>query len=164
MRPSIAALVIGTVLAVLRTSWWLGRLPDPLATHFAGDGLANGWMSHQGFVAFTWVMWGVLVASFWTLGPVLRRVPASRVSLPNREYWLAPERREATIVRLQAWMERFGLATMALMAAVLELALRANLTDPPRLDNGPFWWLMGIATVGTTAFIVGMIRAFRLPR
>ncbi len=163
MRPSLAALIIGTLLAAMRISWWLPQLPDPLATHFAGNGLANGWMSHHGFVIFSWVMWVVLVLSFWTLGPVLRRVPPSLVNLPNREYWLAPERLEATIERLRRWMENFGLATMAFMFVVLELCLRANTTVPPRLPD-TFGVLLGLSLGGTALFVIGIVRAFRLPR
>ncbi|MFG2330032.1 DUF1648 domain-containing protein [Streptomyces sp. NPDC048604] len=51
--PLLAALPFLLALAAYATAlavWW-GRLPDPVATHFSGDGRADGWTSRTGVAA-----------------------------------------------------------------------------------------------------------------
>ncbi len=77
-------------------SWTSQQLPERVATHFGLHGEPNGWMQKPSAVM---VMGGfglglpllTVVLSF-----LVRFVPADLVNLPHREYWLAPERRDAT--------------------------------------------------------------------
>jgi len=77
-----------------------GDLPAKVATHFGIDGQPNGWMSRNGIVAFT-VSLGIFLPAFivWRMATT-GRIPVSFVKLPNRDYWLALERRKATLAIL----------------------------------------------------------------
>ena len=75
-------------------------LPAKVATHFGIDGQPNGWMSHNGIVAFT-IGLGIFVPALivWMMATT-GRIPVSFVKLPNRDYWLAIERRKTTLAIL----------------------------------------------------------------
>jgi len=92
----------------------------------------------------------------------LRFIPSSLINLPNRDYWLAPERRAESLAVLGACMAWFGVLTGGLMALVTELALRANLTHAG-LENRPMWIGLAIYRAAAIGLIVRLYRAFRLP-
>jgi hypothetical protein len=54
-------LLLTVVAAYIVTT--TGQLPDPVATHFGQRNVPNGWMSHDGYLAF--------MLAFATLLPVL---------------------------------------------------------------------------------------------
>jgi len=73
---------------------------------------------------------GVLlgISAIFMLTPrMLRRVPVSLINLPNKEYWLAPERRDESMRFLEREMQWMGVLTVAFLLLVLHLAIRANL-------------------------------------
>jgi serine/threonine-protein kinase len=75
-----------------------GQLPLSVATHFDAEGNPNQWMSrgtHLKSLAF----FGFLVpVGELGLFYSMRFFSAKRVNIPNRDFWLAPERREATML------------------------------------------------------------------
>src|SRR4030095_5490539 len=70
-------------------------LPARVATHFGRGGRAHRWMTHDVYLMFI-VACSVLLPAFLVvmLG-VLPQAVGSRAGIPNRNYWLAPERRRA---------------------------------------------------------------------
>src|SRR5580692_11121933 len=71
-------------------------LPERLASHFGASGLPNGWMTKpQFFIAYALVFLPALFVEF-LVGRSVAKKPADKLRLPNKEYWLAPERRAET--------------------------------------------------------------------
>jgi len=147
---------------VLSTS---AGLPEQVATHFGPGGQANGWMSRDGYRLLALAL--VLGLPLTMLGVTVwaPRLSGSFVKLPHREYWLAPERLEATRATLRA----FG-AAMAVLGALFAIGLHAavlaaNATSPPRLDEAPFLAGIGAFVAATVALVVAMnVRFRRLPK
>jgi hypothetical protein len=153
-----ALFAAGAALYVVVTS---GSLPERVATHFGGGGNANGWMSRAGYRVF---MLGFAVglpsALVWLVG-WLPRVAPTMVNIPDRDYWLGPEQRAASLAfmaRMACW---FGCLMVAFMAAIHWSILRANAMAEPRLGNTEFLIILGgfLAAVGWWSF--RMIRRFR---
>jgi Protein of unknown function (DUF1648) len=72
-------------------------LPKQMATHFDGGGMPNGWMSRNGYIRFM-LAFGLGVPFFVVgLHYLLARYAGNQFNIPNREYWLAPERRADTL-------------------------------------------------------------------
>ena len=72
------------------------QLPETMASHFDATGNANGFMARDTYLNFiTLVAVGspLLIVAVQAL--VLSQV--ARINIPNRDYWLAPERRAATL-------------------------------------------------------------------
>ncbi len=103
-----------------------GHLTDPVATHFDRDFLANGWMTRDGYLRFT--------LAFATLVPIvvalavggLPRVAPRSVNIPNRDYWLAPERRATTLDGIAARACVLGALLAVFIAGVHALILRGE--------------------------------------
>ena len=163
MRLPIALLVTMLTAAIVRVASVWSRLPPVMASHFDGQGRPNGFMSRGAFFGFLALV-EIGVPLLLVVTPVLvRRLPPELVNLPNREHWLAPERREEAFARLGGWARWFAVLTAAFMWLVLELTVRANLARAS-LENGPFIAGLVAYLVCTVAAIVALHRAFRLPR
>jgi uncharacterized membrane protein len=153
-----SAVVVGAITAIALTS---DRLPERVASHFGADGLANGFMTRPVYLAFMLGL-GVGVPALVSLamGVSVRHFPRF-INIPNREYWLAPERRAATAAYLAAhtaWLAA-GLAVFAL--AVHLLVIRANRLQPPRLDTGFLVALLVALAVALAVWLAVLGRRFR---
>ena len=139
-------------------------LPDPAAVHFTGAGNVNGWMPRWQFLSFMTVMLLVLIVLFWGIRLLLPRIPVWMFNLPHKDYWFAPERREATFEIVRANIDRIGGATMLFMTAMLILSYVANLSQPPKLDSRLFWPVLIVYVVYVLGESLYSFWRFRLPR
>ena len=145
-----------------RASTVFPELPDSLASHFAADGAPDRWTDKPRFFRLSGVL--VAVVSLIALGlpQLCTRIPGSWFNLPNRSYWLAPERAEATRASVGNYLSWIGIASLVLCALVLEMVYEANLSDEVRLD-GPMGWILGAYFGFWLAWIVLLLRRFRMP-
>jgi uncharacterized membrane protein len=161
----VAVSLIVAIDAVIATRIALvwERLPPLMASHFGASGLPNGWMSRDEFFGFMALVAGGTGLLFATLGLLLRFIPVNLINMPNRDYWLAPDRRAATLRRMAAWMAWFGVGMSAFLAFVTELTLRANLTHSA-LANRPLLFALGAYALVVILSIARLYREFRIPR
>lgn len=138
------------------------QLPESVATHFDASGTPNGWMTKRQHLIFT-SAFGIglplfMVAAF----SLIHVLPARLVNIPNRDYWLAPERKAET----SAWIQRQGIWLASVMvcwiAALNFMLVRANEQQPPHLPATPMLWLTGTLLVYIIIFIVRMFSRFRV--
>jgi uncharacterized membrane protein len=162
MRAPLA--VIGTLilLAVARSAAVFSALPRRMASHFDGSGQPNGFMSQGDFFAFFALFGGGTVALTLGIPCLARAVPPSLINIPNREYWLTPERLAQVHRKLGAWAGWFAASLTGFLVAVLELVLRANLAREP-IANGPLQLLLVLLLLVNSASIVLLVRSFRRP-
>lgn len=138
------------------------KLPDRVASHFNSAGAADGWMSRS---AYLWTMAGTalgVTALLLGVFSTLRYLPPSLINLPNRDYWLAPERRAetyASFLSFGVWMAAFQ---MLLVLGTHLLVVKANQLQPPVLSTN-VWWLLGGFLLSTLALVVSLLRHFRQP-
>lgn len=86
------------------------------------------------------------------------------MKLPNRDYWLAPERIAQTRALLVAHAVWFGCLMIAMVCYMHWLILTAHRSVPPRLSNQ---MVMGglLVFIGISAgWIIALLRTFRRPR
>jgi uncharacterized membrane protein len=155
----VAAIVL---TRVLHLAWSYESLPKQVAAHFDFSGRPNGYQHKLTFAA---ISVGVELAMFLLLLAIpsmIHKSPTGAINLPNREYWLAPERRAATVATLTSFIEWFMVATSALVSGVFVLIARAN------LEAGRLGWsanaLMILYLVFTLSWAISLTRAFRAPR
>ena len=151
----------GSFLAAMAATYQ--QLPLRVASHFGADGAANGWSSRESYVWTLIVILTVISLVMAGTAAIMRITPTNLVNLPHREYWLAPERREATIAAVQ----RFGFfmagLTSLLFLAIHLLTVAANESQPAVL-SGAVWWLLGAFLAATGAMLFLLYRRFaRLP-
>jgi hypothetical protein len=140
------------------------RLPEVLGSHFAGNGAVNGWQTKAAF--FTTELAVVVLAAVVGFGVprIIGAMPVSLINLPNKEFWLGPERREDTLLYIRAWSAWFGCGLLAFLLFVMELAFRANLQTPPHFNNAAFVpALLGFVAFDTIA-LIWLILHFSKPK
>ena len=67
-------------------------------------------------------------------------MPIQLVNLPNKNYWLAPERRTASLDILGSYFAWFGCAIFVVMIVAFEYAIRSNLHPETRSDVAHLWY------------------------
>lgn len=135
VRAAGAALAASVLLCLLQAARAYSILPGRVASHFGPSGLPDGWAPKGGFLALFAGLALFLPAALLAALRSIRAAPGSRINLPHKEYWLAPERREETMAAIGAYLLWFGAATNLLMLDVFRQALRVNLGLAPGLEH-----------------------------
>ena len=152
------ALLILVARSIVNTT---AQLPDPVATHFGSGYLANGWMSRDEYLAFSLVFSVFLPVVIAGLAGWLPRVASRSVSLPNKDYWLAPERRAATLESITVRAITLGSLFAIFMGGVHWLILDANAAIPPQLPARAFWAMLISVLAAFTVWIGEFRSRFR---
>jgi len=135
-------------------------LPDRVASHFGPSGMPNGWMTKSQFLTIYAIMiLPALAVEFW-LARRIAKTPGARVNMPNKEYWMAPERRALTLAYFESFFAWYGCAFLLLLAFIMGMALRANLDPSPQLPTGPTVAALAVFVVFNIAAMLSMYRRF----
>jgi len=90
----------------------------------------------------------------------LRFLPASLINLPNKDCWLAPERRGETfnyLVRHSLW---FSCLALLFVIGIQYSIVQANRQTAPHLSTAMLLVLVGSFLAGTAVWVVAMLRHF----
>jgi hypothetical protein len=138
-------------------------LPDVVASHFASSGTAKGYMDRSEYLRFVLALVIALPILFTALPSALLSRPYARVHVPNRGYWLAPERRANTIAYLRRHLARLGIVQVLFVCGMHGLLLRANAVVPAHL--APEWFIgaLGGLLVSMLFWATRLMDRFRLP-
>jgi uncharacterized membrane protein len=139
-------------------------LPAVVASHFDVSGLANGYMPRGMYltVLLIIVVGAPLLLAYLPYSIAKQR--ATRLNIPHRSYWLAPQR----VIETQAFLWHHGLWFAAMLAVFLAyvhwLVVAANRLQPPRIDNDALILALAAFSGGVIVWLVTLWRRFRLPR
>lgn len=125
-------------------------LPPIVASHFDGNGHANGFMTRTFYTWFMVAFVVVIPAMLAYLPATTLRRPGVKINLPHADYWLAPSRREETLNFLKNRAAGFGAALAVFLGYVHWLVLRANRLSPPQIDSP-------LLIAGLVAFVLAML-------
>lgn len=126
------------LLAAVQYAYYAPRLPEIIGSHFNRGGAVNALQTKAAFFTTEILMVVLAAAIGFGVPRIIAAMPASMVNLPNKNFWLAPDRREETFAYLQMHMAWFSCALLAFLLYVMQLVFRANLQQPPQLDNASF--------------------------
>jgi hypothetical protein len=106
-----------------------------------------------------------LAASIGFLAPrMVVKTPTSRMNLPHKEYWLAPEHRAETFDFFEKSFAWYGCIFLLLEVSTMEIVIRANLRTPPQLPIGPIVLLISAFALLNFACVIAIFRRFSRPR
>ncbi len=136
IKAAFGVWVLTEVVLVATVAATYSMLPDPVATHFGANGQADDWRPRSDYAAY--LITASAMVSAMCAGPLYlaRKLPDSMINVPNRDYWLALERRGEAYDRLFALGLAIGAATTGLFVAIHLLTVRANRARPPRVATG----------------------------
>src|SRR5258708_39378275 len=122
----------------MQSAYYAPRVPEILGSHFGKSGFVKAWPTKVAFFATELTI--VVLSTFISFGipRLIAAMPASTINLPNKDFWLSPERREETFALLRAQIAWLGCVLLAFLLFVMELVFRANLHTPPQLNTAVF--------------------------
>jgi cation transporter-like permease len=135
-------------------------LPPVVASHFDGDGIANGFMSKDAYTASMLVFVVALPALIGFSGSLVRVLPTRLINLPHREYWLAPQRKAATLESLSSLTLALAFVLVAFLCFVHWLVVQANAVQPATLAETLLFVALGVLGGVTVAWFVVLYRRF----
>jgi uncharacterized membrane protein len=135
-------------------------LPPVVASHFAAGGAANAFMPRTAYVGFMVGIVAGLPLLITVLLGLVRRLPPSLYNLPNSDYWLAPERIEATRQYMARQAAGFTALIVLFLSYVHWLVVQANLVQPPQLAEQPFILGLALFALATIVWAGGFIAHF----
>jgi serine/threonine-protein kinase len=150
--------------AAWRVSVLARHLPDIVAVHFDASGQPNGFTTQEDCRQFMLSL-TLGAPAFIVLVTALipRLIPPAMINIPNRAYWLAPERAAESLGFLSEQGIWFGCIFLAFLACVDELLVKANSAAPPVLPTGQFLGLMVLLFAAISIWALRMFRRFRQP-
>ena len=155
---NVCGLLVLTACA--QSVYYFPLLPGRVASHFAGSGAPNGWMSKQGFFAVYAGLIVVAACMVFGMPYWIAHMSAARVNLPNKEYWFSPAHRAETIGFFEKFFAWYGSALLLFEIFVIELALQANLSAIPRLPAGRIVMLVSCFAFFNIVWILRLLRRF----
>lgn len=159
---SIVAVAFLTSIGLAIFGWM--QLPEKVASHFDAAGQPDGWMSKTKFLAIMLAVHGFVVVTMLFVGRVMRYTPVSLLNFPNRDYWLAEQRREATIAETENMMAWIAAGSAIFIDVMFWFALEANLDQGQELNSTATWIAVGILLVWLFAFLFVRLRKYyRVP-
>jgi uncharacterized membrane protein len=156
----LAVLVIAAVAIIAGTSV---QLPPRMASHFGAHGEVNGWSSRE---TYELAMIAIVIGAPLALLAAMAWLPRAGVCLrrlPNRAYWLAPERRARTFERLAAFASVAGCLLVIFVTAMHLIVIEANASPRPALPTVPFVSVMLGFAVAMIVWTVAYTYGFRRP-
>ncbi len=162
MEPdrSLRTLLQGYGLAAVFIVLSGAALPERVASHFDAAGAANGFMPRTAYLVVMLVVCAVPVLASMAMASSIGK-PKTRINLPRRNYWLAPERRDETVRRIRRGMAQFNSRLLVFLCFVQWLVVRANEQQPAHLDSA--WMIAGLVVfaVVMVVWLLGFARQFR---
>lgn len=155
-----AAALLFAILFFANTA---SSLPPLIASHFDGNGDATAQMTRNSYTKFVFFMGvGLPIAMVAFLTLIYSK--AKDMKMPNRDYWLAPERiahTRAVLVSHGVW---FGCLMVAMVCYLHWLILDAHRALPPHLSNRGVAGGLFVFFIVSGGWIIAMLRYFRGPR
>jgi uncharacterized membrane protein len=136
-------------------------LPERFATSFNFAGEPECWMDRASYMMFVSGMGSLGILAFVILGFISRFMPDKWVNIPQREYWLAPERRAQTMGYIFRQMLWFACLMCCLFIAVHFSTVHVNKPAQPHLPTVEFLAIIGCFLAGTLIWTMTFISHFK---
>ncbi len=118
---NLAILFLTAIVAAAQLFSWYPSLPNPMPSHFDADGNVNGTMGRATFVGLIAGLHVLMLLGFPLLGKVLKFMPDSTINIANKDYWLTPIRRQASLDKMSGLLVACGWLTSWLLIVMFWL-------------------------------------------
>ncbi len=126
------------MVSALQQAYYYPKLPYKVAIHFNASGFPDNFsgklfsaLMQVGVVIFMALV--VFVSDYF-----IKHGSDNFINIPNRKYWLAPERRERTIDLLSSFVYWLGILTNLFLIFVSQRIINVNLN--PEMTLGHHFW------------------------
>lgn len=159
LATAIFIFIVGIVIA--QTAYYFPILPDTVASHFNASGVPDRWMPKEGFLIFEAVILILVIGHFSLLPILMEKMPDSLINLPNKQYWLAPERRAETFAKMRVYFQWFSIGLLSSILFVNQQVYKANLTRQ-NLSFSIMWLVIGSFVVFAIVWMIKFLGQFKI--
>lgn len=156
--PLFIALAAGSAAFIIATA---GDLPVQVASHFGPGDRPNAWTPRDTYVAIMVAAATLLPLFLVALIAWLPRAFPGAVNIPNRDYWLAPERRERSLAALANFGWVFACLLTLFIVGVHWVIVAAHASVPTQLPDRPFQALIAGFIAAMCLWTVALCLRFR---
>jgi uncharacterized membrane protein len=161
--PKLIYLLLAAV-GLIYFSLLYPQLPDRMASHFNASGAATAWMPKSGFFMLIAIVTLAAGVPVFLVPLSMSKLSNDKINLPNKNYWLAPERRAETMQYLGIQMGWFGCGLLALLLCGLYNAVAANFRPDHHFDSSSFYAVLGAFLAFIIVWLVRLLSHFaRVP-
>jgi len=161
MKPAsvIVFLVCIAILAVAAIDGHQ-QLPDKIASHFNGSGVANGWMDKLSFTTTMLAAGFGIPALVIAIMYSIRFFPAKYLNVPCPSYWREPDNYNKACDFLFISSFWFASAFLIWQVFFFRLIVSANQVSPAHLNSGLTILMTVPLLVFTLAWIIAIVLRF----
>ncbi len=153
-------LIFLTIVFLVQFVYFYPQLPDLVASHFNFWGEPDGWMSKGSFLVFQAILL-IFILGTTSLMPILfNRLPDAFINIPNKNYWLAPERREEAVRKFSEIRDSLRAAVLLLFIGINHFAFQANINGE-NLSNG-VWFILSVFLLYTIYWVFQLRKTFEI--
>jgi uncharacterized membrane protein len=158
-KTAMGVFVLLYIVCVVHALCYYPCLPEQVAQHFGASGQPDAWGSKRQFLIMHLVTISFEAAIILVCGLALKKIPNSLISLPHKEYWLAPERREQTFIFMQARLLWFGSCFMIFFLDLAHQSFQVHLGAATKLNH--VWFSLAMLLALSTVWCVSIYAKFR---
>jgi uncharacterized membrane protein len=149
------------LVCLLMMAYYYPQMPQRMASDFAADGRANGRQSREAFFVLMLLVTSTSAIVGFLAPRQIATKSNTRINLPHRDYWLAPERRKETMRFISATMAWFACCILFVLISGAFLALQANLAPNHRFNSETMLTVLGGFLLGLMGLVVRLVRHFQ---
>lgn len=167
MNERTLGFIVTAVMLILcgaQILYYAPLLPDTVASHFALDGTPNGWDDKESFLIFYAGFVVFLALMFVAMALFLPRIPSALINMPDKAYWLAPERKEATLSYLSGRLLAMGNVTVLFIIVLFQFTIQANLQGEDAGLGAETLVLTGLYFAYMLVWVIRLFTSLRRPR
>jgi uncharacterized membrane protein len=156
----VALLLLLLLIGLCQSAFYYPQLPDRVANNFDIDGHPNGYSSKLSHIVLMTGIQCAMVILPIGFGLTSRLLPTQIINLPNRNYWLAPERKDESLRKIVTALYIVAVVTQIFLISIHQLVIMENLGK-----NGMqgFWWFFSAYMAFMIGFVIWISIRFRLP-
>jgi len=158
-KTAIGVFVLLYIACVVHALCYYPFLPAQVAHHFGASGQPDAWGSKMQFLIMHVVTISFMAAIFLGCGIVLTKIPNSMINLPNKDYWLASERREQSLVYIQTRLLWLGSFLMMFLLDLAHQSFQVHLGTATKLNHA--WFSVTLFLTFSAVWCVAIYMKFR---
>jgi hypothetical protein len=160
MNKKHSILIVLALIYLSQIAYFYPQMPAQIASHFNFRGEADGWMLKENFLVFQVILLVFILGTSSLISTFFNKLPDFLINIPNKSYWLAPERRGESLSKLAAETDNLRIALLQLFIGINYFVFQANLSSG-NLSNG-VWLILGVFLSYSVYWTIGLRKTFRM--
>ena len=157
-KISLTIFLVLCMLCLAQGVYYYPLLPEEVASHFGLSGQPDAWSTKTSFIVHYFILVGFMIIIFLGIRFGMSKIPDSLINMPNKDYWLSPERRQKTFDFMSHYFLWIASATILFLLDMFNQIFQVHLGRANGMSHLvlSLGLLLGFAVLWT----IGLVRRF----